>query len=121
LVYGKEPEKNQEARAIECAAISKAVSHIESAKGTSVYAKTRRNLYGIRYWDKKGNPHIKTYKTYMAAHEDFARIYFTWYEGLSHKKLAARWTGEPHIVKAYTAHLNKWVPEYRKLYNSITR
>jgi hypothetical protein len=121
IVYGKDYDKNQWSRAVECAAIGKAVSHIESAKGTSYYAKTRRNLYGIRYWDKNGKPHIKSYKTYMAAHEDFARIYFTWYEGLSHKKFAARYSGEPFIVKAYTAHLNKWVPEYRKLYQSLTK
>lgn len=117
--YGEKPEKEQEARTITCAAYGKAVSHIESAKGSSVYAIQRRNLYGIRYWDKKGKPHIKTYKTYYDAHLDYSRIYFLYYEGLSNKRKAAKYTGEPFIVATYTAHLNKWVPIYTTLYNSM--
>lgn len=119
LTYGEEPEKEQEARTITCAAYGKAVSHIESAKGTSAYAIQRRNLYGIRYWDKNRKPHIKTYKTYYDAHLDYARIYFLYYEGLSNKRKATRYTGEPFAVKHYTAHLNRWVPEYRKLYQDM--
>ena len=109
-----------EAEAIKCAAMGKAVSHIESANGTSYYANTRNNHYGIRRWDKAGKPHIKTYKTTALADLDFARIYFKFYSKLSHKKFANRWSGEPHIVKSYTAHLNKWVPIYTTLYRSMS-
>lgn len=119
LTYGDEPDKDQESRAVTCAAYGKAVSHIESAKGTSAYAVQRRNLYGIRYWDKKGKPHIKTYKTYYEAHLDYARIYFLYYEGLSNKRKATKYTGEPFAVKHYTAHLNKYVPIYTTLYKSM--
>ena len=121
LTYGEEPEKDQQARTITCAAYGKAVSHIESAKGNSVYAIQRRNLYGIRYWDKKGKPHIKTYKTYYEGHLDYARIYFLSYEGLSNKRKATKYTGEPFAVKHYTAHLNKFVPIYRQLYSQIAK
>lgn len=119
LTYGEEPDKDQEARTVTCAAYGKSVSHIESAKGTSAYAIQRRNLYGIRYWDKKGKPHIKTYKTYYEGHLDYARIYFLYYEGLSNKRKATKYTGEPFAVKHYTAHLNKFVPIYRNLYQSM--
>jgi len=110
-----------DAEAIKCAAMGKAVSHIESAKGASYYAKTRLNGYGIRRWDKKGKPHIKTYKTTLEADLDFARIYFKFYSKVSHKTFATRWTGEKFIVKAYAAHLNKWVPIYTTLYKSIAK
>lgn len=113
--------ENQEKEAVECAAWGKAVSHIESASGNSKYAITRKNLYGIRYWDKNGKPHIKTYKTYAESHADFARLYFKAYRGRGYKSFATLYTGEPHIIKAYVQHLSKYVPQYRKLYLSMTK
>lgn len=112
--------KDQVKSSIECAAFSKAVSHIESAKWTSIYAKTRRNEYGIMAY-KKGKRYIKTYKTLQEGDADFARIYFAYYRGLGYKAFSKKYTGEPHIVKVYTAHLSKWVPEYRQLYSQIAK
>jgi hypothetical protein len=107
--------------AIKCAAWGKAVSHIESAKGTSRYAKTMNNHYGIMRWDKKGFRAIRKFRTTAEADAKWAQLWFDGYRKLGHKSFAARWTGEPHAVKHYSAFLSKWVPQYLKLYTSITK
>jgi hypothetical protein len=107
--------------AIKCAAWGKAVSHIESAKGTSRYAKTMNNHYGIMRWDKKGFRAIRKFRTTAEADARWAQLWFDGYRKLGYKAFAARWSGEPLAVKHYSAFLSKFVPQYLKLYTSLTK
>lgn len=121
IYSGFEKESEVIREAINCAAYGKAVSHIESAKGTSKWAKTRNNHYGIMVWDKNGKRHFRTFKTTGEADAKWAALWFDGYRKVStnHRKFAIIWTAEPHIVKSYSAFLSKWVPTYKKLYSQF--
>lgn len=109
----------QEKEAIECAAKGKAVARIESGNGSSYFAKQYLNGYGIMQWDKNGKRHIRRFKSTAEADRTWATAYFDHYRKQSLNSLAHNWTGEPHMVKSYTASLTKYVPEYRKLYRAM--
>jgi hypothetical protein len=111
----------QEQEAVKCAAWGKAVSHIESAKGASKWARTRANNYGIMVWDKKGKRHIRTFKTTAEADAKWAQLWFDGYRKLGYRAFATRWTGEKFAVNSYSAFLSKWVPTYTTLYKSMTK
>jgi hypothetical protein len=113
--------ESQEQEAVKCAAWGKAVSHIESAKGASKFSKTRNNHYGIMIWDKKGNRHIRTFKTTKEADAKWAQLWFDGYRKLGYRAFATRWTGESHAVAHYSSFLSKWVPKYLKLYSSMIK
>jgi hypothetical protein len=115
------PGKDQVKEAIKCAAWGKAVSHIESAKGTSRYAKTRNNSYGIMNWNKNKVRSVRKFKTTAEADAKWAQLWFDGYRKLGYKAFATRWTGESHAVKHYSAFLSKFVPQYLKLYTSLTK
>ena len=118
---GFEKEADVIREAINCSAYGKAVSHIESANGTSKWAKTRNNHYGIMVWDKDGKRHIRTFKTTGEADAKWAALWFDGYRKVAsnHRKFASIWTAESHAIKGYSAFLSKWVPTYKKLYSQF--
>jgi uncharacterized FlgJ-related protein len=115
------PGSKQEESAIECAAKGKAVARIESANGQSRAAKQLNNGYGYMSCSKGKCHGLKKFKTTADADRAWAKSYFDHYSKQSLKSLAYNWTRESWMVKSYTASLNLYVPQYRKLYLSMIR
>jgi hypothetical protein len=113
--------ENQVNEAIECAAKGKAVSRIESANGTSRAAKVLNNHYGYMSCKKGRCYGLKKFKTTEDADIAWATAYFDHYSKQTLKQLASNWTGEPWMVKSYTASLRLYVPQYREMYKAMIK
>jgi len=110
--------KEQEKIAIKCASVGKAVAAIKSGWGKSKASRELLNGYGIMSW-KNGKRHLAKFKTTKQADMAWAQSFFDHYSKQTHKQLSTNWTGESWAVKHYTAFLNKWVPQFEKLYQSM--